>query len=226
VDGANAFSPHLLYTRLVQEGRYEEALRYIDRDQARPVRAAFWRGLVHYYRSEDAKATRIWEAATKENVVRSDTESIVEHILTLYYLGDPKGEGMELMLRTQREQKRISWMVFLLTGLGWIVRGDYAAAHSNIKLAVAQVKSMGEGKTLPHHYWHFVLDLAPTGQAAQFAQYFDTRSDVLIAEASPETADTPSVTEASETEISNIEAAETEASAPDSSNTASSGPGQ
>lgn len=177
LDGASAFSPHLLYTRLVREGRYEEALRYIDRDQARPVRAAFWRGLVHKYMGEAAKATRVWEASTKEEVVRGDTESIVEHFLTLYYLGDPKREGLEAMLRTQREQRRLSWMVFLLTALGWIVRGDFPAAHSNIKLSVSQIKSMGEGKTLSNQYWRFVQDLAPEGQAAQFAQYFDTGAD-------------------------------------------------
>ncbi|MCC6453791.1 MAG: hypothetical protein IT328_02490 [Caldilineaceae bacterium] len=177
--GADAFSPHMLYTRLTQDGKYEEALRYIDRDQARPVRAGFWRGLIHRYMGETSKAERIWEAATKEDIVRGDTASIVEHILTLYYLGDPKGEGLELMLRTQREQQRISWVVFLLTGLGWILRGDYGAAHSNFKLAVAQVKSMGESKTLPHHFWRFLQDLSPADQAAQFAKYFDTRTEAL-----------------------------------------------
>lgn len=187
VDGAKAFSPHLIYTRLVQEGDYEKALRYIDRDQARPVRSAFWRGLATQHMGDKAKATRIWEAAIKEDVVRSDTESIVEHILTQYYLGDPKGEGMEIMLRTQREQKRISWMIFLLTGLGWIVRGDFNAAHSNIRLALAQVKSMGEGKTLPRHYWQFVRDLAPADQLQQFVEYFDVPALPPAAESAPST---------------------------------------
>jgi tetratricopeptide (TPR) repeat protein len=181
IGGTEAFSPHLLYTRLVQDGRYAEALRFIDRDQSRPVRAAFWRGLVTRYMGDPAKATRIWEAALKEEVVRGDTESIVEHILTLYYLGDPKGEGVEVMLRAQREQTRISWMIFLLTGLGWIVRKDYNAAHSNIRLALAQVKSMGEGKTLPHQYWRFMQDLTPADQVAQFAQYFDTHAKTSAA---------------------------------------------
>lgn len=177
IDGAAAYSPHLLYTRLIQEGLYDEAMRLIDRDQARPVRSAFWRGLVAKKQGDEAKATRIWEAALKEETVRSDMESIVEHILTHYYLGDPKGEGVEIMLRAQRDQTRISWMIFMLTGLGWVLRKDYNAAHSNIRLAVAQVKSMGEGKALPNQYWRFLQDLAPADQLAQFAQYFDTRDE-------------------------------------------------
>jgi hypothetical protein len=220
--GADAFSPHMIYTRMTQEGMYEEALRYIDRDQARPVRSGFWRGLVHRYMGEEAKATRIWEAATKEDIVRGDTQSIVEHILTLFYLGDPKGEGLELMLRTQREQQRISWVVFLLTGLGWILRGDYGAAHSNIKLAVAQVKSMGESKTLPHHFWRFLVDLTPSDQVAQFAQYFDTRTEAPTPEEPSELtpdATTPDAampdTETPEAETPDTDASETAPSGTD-----------
>lgn len=182
VDGADAYSPHLIYTRLIQEKLYEQALRYIDRDKKRPVRAAFWRGLVTRSMGETAKATRIWEAAIKEEFVRADIESIVEHVLTQYYLGDPKGEALEIMLRAQREQTRISWMIFLLTGLGWILRGDNNAAHSNIRLAVAQIKSMGEGKVLPYQYWRFAQDLAKPDQVAQFAQYFDTRAETAATE--------------------------------------------
>jgi len=175
--GAEGFSPHLLYTRLVGAGLYEDALRYIDLDLERPARAAFWRGLVYRYRGDRNNATKIWQAALKDELLRGDTESIVEHILTRYYLGDPEGEGVELMLRTQREQPRISWMVFLLTGLGWIVRKDYRAAHSNLRLAVAQVKSMGQGKVLARQYWRFVSDLAPAEALQQFSPYFDIEAE-------------------------------------------------
>lgn len=175
IDGAEAISPHLVYTRLIQEGMNDEALKYINRDKARPVRAAFWRGLAYHYMGEKARAKRTWEDALDEEFVRGDMESIVEHILTHFYLGDPKGEGMEIMLRAQREQKRVSWILFMLTGLGWIMRGDDNAAHSNINLAISQIKSMGEGKTLAHQYWRFVQDLAPADKVAQFARYFDTR---------------------------------------------------
>jgi len=175
--GADAFSPHLLYTRLVGAGLHEQALHYIDRDQARPVRAAFWRGLVYRYMGEQGRATKIWQAAMKDETVRGDQESIVEHLLTRYYLGDPQGEGLELMLRAQREQTRISWMIFLLSGLGWIVRGDDNAAHTNLRLALAQVKSMGEGKVMPRQYWRFVQDITPAERLAQFAQYFDTEAE-------------------------------------------------
>jgi hypothetical protein len=173
-DGAEAISPHLLYTYLLRVGENDTALRYINRDSAHPVRAAFWRGIAYRQKGEESRARRIWEDATKEEFVRGDMPSIVEHILTLYYLGDPEGEGMELMLRAQREQTRVSWMLFYLTGLGWILRGDDGAAHSNLRLAVAQIKSMGEGKTLAHQYWRFVQELAPAERAAKFARYFET----------------------------------------------------
>jgi len=181
--GSDAFSPHLLYTRLVGAGLYDQALEYISRDQARPARAAFWRGLVYRYMGDQANATKTWQAAMKDEVLRGDQESIVEHLLTRFYLGDPQGEGLEMMLRAQREQTRISWMIFLLTGLGWIVRGDDNAAHSNFRLAVAQVKSMGEGKVMPRQYWRFVQDLTPADRLAQFAQYFDTAPEPQAAPA-------------------------------------------
>jgi hypothetical protein len=210
--GASAFSPHLLYTRLVTQGLYDQALRYIDRDQARPVRAAFWRGLVHRYMGAQDKATKVWEAALKEELVRSDQESIVEHVLTHYYLGDPKREGLEILLRAQREQQRISWMLFLLTGIGWLVRADYGAAHSNIKLAVAQIKSIGEGKTLSSHYWRFVKDLTAPEEVQQFAQYFDTSEDSVAPSLEPASAE--SETSDVETEAEDVsDTGTTEASA-------------
>ncbi len=175
LDGAAAISPHLIYTRLIQEGRYQEALKYIDRDQARPVRAAFWRGLTYRHLGQQARANRVWQDALDPTVVRSDLESIVEHVLTHYYLGDAKGEGLEIVLTAQREQQRVSWILFLLTGLGWILRGDDRSAHSNLQLAISQIKSMGEGKKLAHQYWRFVQDLAPADKVAQYARYFETR---------------------------------------------------
>ena len=216
--GADAFSPHLIYTRFVQRGMYEQALRYIDRDQAHPVRAAFWRGLVQRYMGAESKATRTWEAAISEGNLQQDQSSIVEHVLSRFYLGDPRGEGMEILLRAQREQQqRVSWMLFFLTGLGWIVRGDYNAAHSNIKLAVAQVKSVGEGKTLSNHYWRFVKDLTPADHVAQFAQYFDTSDDVVTSNEVPDTMASDTV--ASDTTASDTTASDTtvvEPTTPDS----------
>jgi hypothetical protein len=173
-DSAEAINPQLLYTYLLRIGEHDAALRYINRDNAHPVRAAFWRGIAYRQKGEEARSQRIWQDATKEKFVRGDMPSIVEHILTLYYLGDPKGEGLEMMLRAQREQSRVAWMLFYLTGLGWILRGDDGAAHSNLRLAVAQIKSMGEGKALAHQYWRFVRELAPAERAAKFARYFET----------------------------------------------------
>lgn len=193
--GADAFSPHLLYTRLVGAGVYDQALEYIYRDQARPVRAAFWRGLAYRYKGDTSRATKTWQAAMNDDLLRGDQESIVEHLLTRFYLGDPQGEGVEMMLRAQREQTRISWMIFLLTGLGWIVRGDDNAAHSNFRLAVAQVKSMGEGKVLPRQYWRFVKDLTPADRLAQYTQYFDTEAEPQTATSAESTITEPPMPE-------------------------------
>jgi tetratricopeptide (TPR) repeat protein len=175
--GSEAVSPHMIYTRLIQEGQYREALRYIDRDQSRRVRAAFWRGLTYRYMGEDARARRIWQDALEPEFVRGDMESMVEHILTLYYLGDPKGEGLEVMLRTQREQTRLSWLIFMLTGIGWLIRGDERAAHSNFRIGISQIKSMGDAKTFANQYWRFVQDLVPADVAERFALYFETTDE-------------------------------------------------
>jgi hypothetical protein len=65
----------------------------------------------------------------------------------------------------------------LLTGLGWLLRSDDKAAHSNFRIAISQIKSMGDGNKLAYQYWRFVQDLVPAERAASYAQYFDTRAE-------------------------------------------------
>ncbi len=173
--GANASSPHLVYTQLIKMGRYEEALHIIDRDQARPARAAFWRGLVHRYLGDTARAQKIWETMTREQFVAKDQNSMIEHVLGHFYLGDPKGEGQEIVLRAMRDRQNVSWILFFLSGLGWAGRGDFGTAASNFKLAQSQLKAAAEAKAIPNQYWRFLVDLAPD-ESSRFAHMFDTEA--------------------------------------------------
>jgi hypothetical protein len=172
--GANAFSPQLIYTQLIKMGEYDAALRVIDRDQARPARQAFWRALVHYYQGDKSRAQRIWETMTREQFVAKDQNSTIEHVLALYYLGDEKREGLEIVLNAMRErQSEISWILFFLAGLGWAMRGDFGTTMSNFKLAQSQLKAAAESKVIPNQYWRFLKDLVPE-ESARFAAMFDT----------------------------------------------------
>jgi tetratricopeptide (TPR) repeat protein len=174
--GSSAFSPQLIYTQLIKMGEYEAALRIIDRDQSRPARAAFWRGLVYRYQGDTAKAQKIWQTMTREQFVAKDQNSMIEHVLSHYYLGDPDGEGREVVLRAmENRSQNTSWILFYLAGLGWAVRGDFVTAQSNFKLAQSQLKAAAESKTIPNQYWRFLHDLVPDA-AEQFAAMFDTGS--------------------------------------------------
>jgi tetratricopeptide (TPR) repeat protein len=171
--GAYAQNLHLLYGRLIHAGRYDEALRFVDQDQARPVRAAFWRGVALQHKGESALARRKWESIVNTDLVKSDQNSIMEYVLAHYYLGDPQGKGLEIVLQAMRDQRSVPWVMLFLAGLGWAVRGDLRSARSNLQLAVTQRKSLAEGSRLPKHYWFFTQDVVKPEIAAQLAEFFE-----------------------------------------------------
>lgn len=175
--GGYAQNPHLLYGRLVHHGRYQEALPYIDHDKQRPVRAAFWRGVAQRHLGNEEKARLAFNAATENNALEQDRQSMVEFILAVYYLGDPGASGLEVVLRSLREQRAPSWILFYLSAVGWALRGDMGAARNNIQLAATQYKWTAEGHKLPYQYWFFVTDILPEEQSATLAKYFDTRAE-------------------------------------------------
>lgn len=178
---ANAFT---VYSRLIQQGRYEDAPRYLDQDRTRPIRAAFWRGLLYHLTDEPKRARHQFEIASNQEGLQQDQRSIVEFILAHYFLGDPEARGLELILGVLREQKNLDWIMLYLAGIGWAVRGDYSTAHSNLRLAATQLQWRAEGLGIPRLYWFITQALLPTERHAELQQYF--AGDPTVA------ADTPS----------------------------------
>ena len=172
--GSYADNLHLLYGRLLHQGRYDDALRYIERDQKRVVRATFWRGVALKHKGEETRARHAFENAIQQESIQRDMESMMEHILAYYYLGDPQAQGLEIVLRAIREQRAPSWILMYLAGLGWAIRGDANAARTNIELAMVQRKSAAEGIKLPYHYWFFAQDLLTADQLTLLAIFFET----------------------------------------------------
>lgn len=171
--GAYAQHLHLLYGRLVHLGRYEDALRFIDQDTARPLRAKFWRAVVLWHQGETGRSRRLLEEVVQTDISKTDQPSVVEYLLAHYYLGDEEGEGLELALRALQEQPSPPWTLFFLAGLGWAVRGDLRTARSNFQLAVTQRKSLAEGKLLPNNYWFFTQDVVKPEHLDSLRRYFE-----------------------------------------------------
>ncbi|RIK36361.1 MAG: hypothetical protein DCC57_22545 [Chloroflexi bacterium] len=174
--GAYADNLHLLYGRLIHQGRYVEAQRYIDLDRARPVRAAFWRGVSQQHMGHTAKARQTFDSVISTDITKSDQASIIEYILAHYYLSDPEADGLEIVLSVLREEPSAPWVIFYLAGIGWALRGDLRAAKSNLQLAVAQRKSIAEGRKLPWQYWFFARDIVPADRHDEIRSYFDDTS--------------------------------------------------
>ncbi len=175
--GGYAQNPHLLYGRLIHSGRYAEALPYIEEDKQRPVRAAFWRGVAQRHLGNEEKAKQAWSVATDSKTLEKDRQSMVEFILAIYYLGDPGAGGLEVVLRSLREQRAPSWILFYLASVGWALRGDMGAARNNMQLAATQYKWTAEGHKLPYQYWFFITDILPEDKRADLEKYFDTRTE-------------------------------------------------
>ena len=173
VGGAYAANLHLIYGRLVHQGRYDDALRFIDMDRGHPVRAGFWRGVTLHHLGHASAARAAFQSVVAIDVGNADRESMMEFILARYYLGDPEGTGLEIVLRGIREQRAPNWAMLFLTGLGWVLRGDMNSARSNLQLAVTQRKSAADGAKLPKHYWFFTKDIAPADKLADLQTYFD-----------------------------------------------------
>ncbi len=171
--GAYAKHLHLVYGRLIHHGRYADALRFIDMDHERPVRAGFWRGVSQFHSDQRAKARQTWDSVANTDVMKADPSSIMEFVLAHYYLGDPEGIGLETVLAAIREQRTIPWLIFYLVGIGWAVRGDLSAAKSNLQLAVTQRKSVAEGTKLPKHYWFFAKDVVKPEYIPEIRSYFE-----------------------------------------------------
>jgi tetratricopeptide (TPR) repeat protein len=172
--GAYADNLHLLYGRLVNLGRYSEAERFIGKDQKRPIRAAFWRGLALSRQGNRSAAQAAWERAAKLDPTKDDPDSFVENVLIRYYLGDTGGNALSAVLRAIREQQRtVPWILFFLAAVGWLLRGDDVSARSNFNLAISQRKASADGAKLPYHLWQMVSDLFSPEIQDQYRSYFE-----------------------------------------------------
>ena len=167
----NAFTA---YSRLAQQGRYEDALRYIEVDRARMVRASFWRGLVLDLMGQPKRAREAYAVAATPQSLEQDSRSISEHILAQYALGDPEAKALESLLSLLRERPATdNWIIFYLIGIGWIVRGDLTAARANLRLAVTQIKWHADGHAIPALYWFMAQRIIPADHHAEFQTYFE-----------------------------------------------------
>ena len=182
--GAYAQHPHLVYGRLINAGRHEDALLFLNRDQGHPVRSGFWRGLSFFKQGQAGEAKRTWQRVTSIKPDQGDQGSLVEYTLSHFYLGDETGSALAGVLGVIREQQqRVPWSLFLLAGIGWAVRHDLDAARSNLQIAVAQRKSAAEGRLLPHQYWFMVEGALDDEAKAALREYFEAEPNAAGGEA-------------------------------------------
>ncbi len=172
--GAYANSPHLFYSRLINAGRYDDALPLLDRDRARPIRSGFWRGLSLFKQGRKREAENVWKRVVAVQGENANENSIVEYSLAHFYLGDEDRVALTSLLNLVREQKqRVPWAIFMLIGLGWVVRDDLTAARSNFEIAVAQLKSAAEGPRIAYHFWQMSEGLLDDTFKAALRDYFE-----------------------------------------------------
>lgn len=163
------------YTHLIEQGHLAEALDWIHHDLDHPSRAHFWRGFVEHRLDRHTEARKHWKQAAAVAQLRSDDSERIdgtELILALYYLGDKDGAGLGIVLNTMNGEGAIAPAQFYLAGLGWAIREDNRAAHSNFQLAYIRSKSLAMGKALPTIWWRFCQDLIPEATLPDYAHYF------------------------------------------------------
>ncbi len=172
--GAYANSPHLFYSRLINAGRYDDALPFLDRDRARPIRSGFWRGLSLFKQGRQREAENVWKRVVAVQGENATENSIVEYSLAHFYLGDKDRVALTSLLNLLREQQqRVPWAIFMLIGLGWAGRQDLTAARSNFEIAVAQLKSAAEGPRIAYHFWQMVEGLLDDASKTALRGYFE-----------------------------------------------------
>jgi len=179
-------NPGYFYVQLVHRGYYREALTLIHHDQTNPMRAGFWGGLAFYRRGEQEQAEQRWRQALRAPLPDEGTVDFLEFVMAHYYLGDKEGRGLASVLDDLRQQQDVAFGQLFLAGLGWALRNDRTAAHSNFRLAVMRSKSTASGRLLPHFWWAFCADLLPASEHDDYARYFadatSTRAEKTIQE--------------------------------------------
>jgi tetratricopeptide (TPR) repeat protein len=120
-----------VYTMLTEEGRYEEALRYVARDQ-NSLQAGFQRGLVASLTGRSREAKQEWRDVA--NLDPSDFEyghdAWVEAVLRL---GDPD-PALEWLQESLPRYGTVRLLV--LSGIGWAMRNDPEVAAALFQQAI------------------------------------------------------------------------------------------
>ena len=168
-------NPGYFYVQLVDKGYYDAAITLTRRDADNSIRAGFWGGLAHHRRGEPEAAAQLWQQVLHTKLPEEGPVDFLELVLTHYYLGDKEGRGLAIVLDDLRQQQDVAFGQLYLAGLGWALRNDRAAAHSNFRLAVMRSKSTASGERLPHFWWMFCTDLLPAATHDEFTQYFGAR---------------------------------------------------
>ncbi|HHY54259.1 MAG TPA: hypothetical protein GYA08_02375 [Chloroflexi bacterium] len=167
-------NPGFFYVHLVDRGHYDAALKLIRRDQHNPIRASFWGGVAAYRRGEHAQAEAHWRQTLRTELPEEGPVDFLELVMAHYYLGDKEGRGLAMVLDDLRREQEVAFGQMFLAGLGWALRSDPTAAHSNFRLAVMRSKSTASGRLLPRFWWAFCTDLLPAAAQDEYAHYFDT----------------------------------------------------
>jgi hypothetical protein len=167
-------NPGFFYVQLVDKGHYDAALRLIRHDQHNPIRASFWSGLAAWRRGEHAQAETHWRQTLHTALPENGPVDFLELVMAHYYLGDKEGRGLAIVLDDLRREQEVAFGQLFLAGLGWALRSDRTAAHSNFRLAVMRSKSTASGHLLPRFWWAFCADLLPAAAHDEYARYFDT----------------------------------------------------
>jgi tetratricopeptide (TPR) repeat protein len=162
-------NPGYFYIQLVDRGYYREALTLIHYDQTNPIRAGFWGGLALYRRGEHEQAEQRWRQALRAPLPDQGPTDFLELVMTHYYLGDKEGRGLASVLGDLQQQQDVAFGQLFLAGLGWALRNDRTAAHSNFRLAVMR----------PHFWWAFCADLLPATEQDEYARYFADATSTL-----------------------------------------------
>jgi hypothetical protein len=174
-DGQNPYDLTRFYTHLIEQGHLAAARTWIQRDPAHPQGSHFWKGFAEHHLGRHAEARKHWQqerAIPQSNSANAERLSGTELVLSLYYLGDEDGAGLGVVLNSLNGDGPFSPAQFYLAGLGWAMRGDRSAAHSNFQLAYTRAKSIAMSKALPIIWWRFCQDLLPAETLADYARYF------------------------------------------------------
>ena len=165
---------YMLYSRLVRNGRFAEALPFIKQDKSRQIRPKFWRALALYHLGETAKAQRLWQEVTETELTEQEGDSFSDVILAFYYLGDAERLGLELALRLINEVRNASWSAYFLVSLGWGIRDNADYARNNLEMALQQRRATAEGTLLTRDVSLFLEDLLTGEIRAYFEGYVES----------------------------------------------------